>query len=381
MKTSSLALWYIPRDPAAEGNPKDVEVHFNLWKMPAGSFWFRSKRLFLRYLDIGIRLNNAKQIKSIKFYVPTVLRQGDIKDLGGFLKETDLLCAVFNENLRIASQGTSDYYEVFRGGPDPEFIIYKLDESSFELDHTTEQGATIVTINLNYTKIPDLYIRFRIKGNYADTLSYIDNPPNSIFQSAFYKSDTIDFRANEIRVLKNKLVEKMKEGRILLFNKLHFFFICSSQEEWYFSQMAYTNCRILENEKWKVYSEDITLPSWNKTINWIHNKTSKEKDSLPPVLAYHWKPPIKDGKSLPDFNILIKTKFEQNDIWTIFGYLLFAFGFGLLTNYVSGKIEGTPRPAPQEHAPPKPAVNNNDTSGKKNSITFNNRLPNERSHP
>lgn len=337
MKVSSLALWYVPRNNDDADNPKSVEAHFNLWKLPAGSFWFRSRQLFSRYLDIGLRLHNANKIESVKLYVPFILYQNDLKDLGGYLSNANLLCAVFNDNLTIKT-GKSDYYEVSKSDGTPDFTIYKLATNSFILDHETEAGATVITINLNYTESNDLYIRFRILGGFAKSLSFIDKPPNSVFQSAFYRTDTIDLRVNEIRVLENKFVEKMENGgTIFQFSKLHFFFICSSREEWYFSQLPYANCRILENEKWRSYKENINLPFWNKAINYVVKIFGKEP-KLVPVMAYHWKTVQKD-KPITDFNILIKTKFEQSDLITIFIYLLIVIGLALLTEIWGADIE------------------------------------------
>lgn len=340
MKTSSLAIWYKPRSAGESANPKNVEAHFNLWKIPAGSYIFRIKRFFLRYLDIGLKLKDAKFIESVSIYIPAVVDRKDLKDLVTYIQKPELLGAVFNANLSITTVASSDYHDISNADSNHVFTLYQLDINSFDLDYTSEIGATIIKFKLNYTKDADLYVRFRISGSYPDTLSYIDKPLNSVLQSAFYRNDTIDFRANEIRVLKNKLVEKMNdEGIIFRFSKLHFFFICSSREEWSFSQSPYTNCRILENEKWKIYSEPIKQSGWRNFKNGIRKFVKMAPIEDGPTLAYHWKPVIQTSSDISDFNILFKTKYEQNDLWTISKYVVIALFLGLVTEIVGADVE------------------------------------------
>lgn len=348
MTISSLALWYIPKDAKNKDNPTDAEAHFNLWKLPIRLRFlnFKIKRPFSRYLDIGLRLKNAKHIQAIQLFVPSRVELKDLKDLGGYLRDPDLLCAVFNDDLDVKI-GKLDYYKVYKNKK-LDFKIYRLDTSKFNLDYNFDPSGTLITIELDYQGSRDLYIRFRVLGEYPQKLSFIDKPPNAIFQSAFYRTDTIDFRLNEMRVLPNKFIENMKSnGKVFAFSKIHFFFICTSKEEWFFSQLPYANCRILESNKWNSYAEGTA----------VTKNACTPPESKVPILAYHWKSATKDDQLISDFNILIKTKFEQNVFRTIGIFLVVGLLLSLITEVLGSKVNDCLFPPPKKEQQIAPSRN------------------------
>lgn len=298
----SIAIWYKPIDVNLERDEK-LDLHFNFWKIPNGT----SKSH--KFLDIGIKLSKTKNIESLKIYFPIKIKKTDFEDIvEKFIHKVDLVSAIFNENYKVISTTSSKSFEIKDTKDEFVFNIYKtsISDLSFEEKH----GGTIISINIPNEEKTN-YFRFRIKGDFINSLTTISQPTNSIFQSAFSEIEMIDFRVNEIRDLNHDLLEQIKEERILSIQKQHFFFICSKDEELIGNHQPFLSCRNLENYKWDDYVG-------NKKIN---------KQTY---LAYHWK-----EKEVESVSTLIKTKYEKNNWKTIAKYTIFAFVFAVVVNLFS----------------------------------------------
>lgn len=298
----SIAIWYKPiyREIVAD---EKLDLHFNFWKIPNGTT--RSHE----FLDIGIKLSNTNNIEFLKIYVPIKIKKSDFEDIvDKFISKPDLLNAIFNENYKVTSDGTSKSSEIRDANNNFVFNIYKTSIS--DLDFEEKYNGTIISVNIP-KELKTNYFRFRIKGVFINSLTTISKPTNSIFQSAFSEIEMIDFRVNEIRDLNHDLLEQIKEERLLKIQKQHFFFICSKDEELIGNHQPFLSCRNLENYKWDDYVG-------NKKIN---NQT---------YLAYHWK-----EKEVESVSTLIKTKYEKNNWKTIAKYAIFAFLFAVVVNLVS----------------------------------------------
>ena len=302
----SIAIWYQPKKEL-ETKLKDAELHFNLWKLP-------SKRAFIRFLDIGIKLNSTTDVEELKLYLPCTLKDYEITDIvGNFITNSELISTIFNEYYHVSSEATSNLSVLTNLKDETEFSIYKLESS--KISKIDKHDGSIVSIKLPKCD-SKIYIRLRISGKFVTNLSAIQKPSNSILQSAFSKVELIDFRVNEARDLNNALLEEIESEQRLSISKVHFFFVCSSSEDFYISHTPYLNCRKLETSRWKPY---------------IGNDT--EIDNKGGILAYHWK-----DKNIPDYSVLVKTKFESNNWITILIYvgilLLLSIIFNLLSNYI-----------------------------------------------
>lgn len=298
----SIAIWYKPINKDLE-SIKDLELHFNFWKIPNGV-----KKSY-KFLDIGVKISNTENIESLKIFFPVTIKKDDFKDIvDKFINKTDLLCAIFNENYKVTSDGTSKTSEIRDSNNQFVFNIYKTSTSDLKFEN--KYGGTIVEITIPKEKKTN-YFRFRINGDFINSLTTISKPTNSIFQSAFSEIEMIDFRVNEIRDLNHDLLEQIKEERLLIIKKQHFFFICSKDEELIGNHQPFLSCRNLENYKWDDYVGNRE----------IVNQT---------YLAYHWKE--KDAESV---SILIKTKYEKNNWKTIAKYAIFAFLFAVIVNLFS----------------------------------------------
>lgn len=157
------------------------------------------------------------------------------------------------------------------------------------------------------------YYRFRVRGDFTQSLSIISRPSNAILESAFSEIEMIDFRVNEVRDLNHDLLERISGEVLPKINKQHFFFICSSEEDVIGNHQPFLSCRNLENYRWGEY---VDLPNSDK-------KT---------FLAYHWKEKDRDSVST-----LIKTKYEKNNWKTILKYSIIGFiiavGIELFSNW------------------------------------------------
>ncbi|KFF28165.1 hypothetical protein [Chryseobacterium vrystaatense] len=288
----SIAIWESRND----NNPfQDIELHFNYWKIP------NKRKEFHRFLDIGLKLISTQNTNCINFYFPAKIEQDNFHEIvSKFINKPDLLSAIFNENYKVVSQ-VSKQHKILNDQDEEVFTIYEF--SSNDLTFEYKYNGTIVSINLPKLN-KQLYIRFRISGQFLNQLSTISTPPNSVFESAFSELEMIDFRVNEIRDLSKDLVEIY--GKMCHIKKQHFFYICSNNEDVIGYHTPYLSCRNLENYRWNGY---VDLPNIESAI----------------FLAYHWKWDSQENSSL-----LIKSKYEKNNWNTIAKYLLLVVGISLL---------------------------------------------------
>jgi hypothetical protein len=310
----SLALWYKPKGV----EPKEtatVEMHVNLWKLPS-----IRKKEFERFIDIGLLITNAKSIKELCIFYPTKIDKSQVIDLGDKIvnsSDVKLLNTLFNANYNKVQISNSNYWEINNSLNEKLFSIYKLESSNITVSELN--SGTKISICFKGKIQDNTYIRIRINHDYTSLFSHIDKPSNAIFQSAFSKTEIIDFRINEARELSNELLQDIDtEGDIYFFSKIHFFFICSSREEFLFSHVPFISARQLEKDRWKDY---IGLDNI--------------KDEA--ILAYHWK--VKqDDKPINDFNALVQTKYENNTRRTIVKYIIILMILTIIFNLLSNVI-------------------------------------------
>ncbi|MEK6552304.1 MAG: hypothetical protein AABZ54_02505 [Bacteroidota bacterium] len=301
----SIAIWYKPKTNTGDF-VDEVELHFNLWKLPTGS------KGHVRFLDIGIKLKNTTNIDELKLYFPTKIRRDDFEDIvDKFIGKPDLVSAIFNENYKVISDAASKSFQINDSTNKLIFNIYKTTKEDIKREE--KYSGTIFSI-LVPKQDETIYFRFRIKGTFINSLISTSSPTNAILESAFSEVEMIDFRVNEIRDLDQSLLEEIQKNKKLKIGKQHFFFICSNEEEVIGSHQPHISCRNLENYRWNDYVGLADI-----------------KDQI--FLAYHWK-----DKEIENSNILIKTKYEKNNWRTITKYILLALLIGmsleLLGNWV-----------------------------------------------
>lgn len=298
----SMAIWY-----SSNGQGEDlewVELHFNLWKVPS------NRRKFKRFIDIGIMLDRTDSVGHLNIFLPVTLEGMDVTDIvKDFIKDNNLVCAIFNENFKTLAQANSKVYKIHNQAGDFQFNIYQLDNSNLSVEQKFK--GTIVKVSC-----PPLdqktYFRIRINEKFCHSLVTIQRPSNSFFQSAFSKIELTDFRVNEVRDLNPSLLEQMNQEKQLKISKGHFFYMISSNEDVINYHTPFLSCRHLEKDKWDKY---------------VGNNSIKNNER---ILAYHWK-----VKNKTDFNVLIKSKFESNNWLTIAIYILVLFILTFIFNTIS----------------------------------------------
>lgn len=300
----SIAIWY-SSTKGHSSSLTDVELHFNFWKIPNGA------KEHQKFLDIGIKLEDTSSVDSLNLYFPNQITQNDFEDIvSKFIDKADLVSAIFNENYKVTTDGTKKSYEITDSKNEFVFTVYKTSGNDLVFQNN-KFGGTIIKIKvLKQTK--KTYYRFRLKGEFIDSLSTISKPTNSVLESAFSEIEMIDFRVNEIRDLNHDLIEEINKDVLLKIKKQHFFFICSNEEEVIGNHQPYISCRNLENYRWDKYVD----------------LTDKNKENV--YLAYHWKENDKESVST-----LIKTKYEKNNWKTIVKYFIIAFVIAVLIELFS----------------------------------------------
>jgi hypothetical protein len=299
----SIAIWYKPTKTKVIESDEKLDLHFNFWKIPNGT------NKSHKFLDIGIKISNTKNIESLKIYFPVKINETDFEDIvDKFIYKVDLVSAIFNENYKVVSTASSKSFEIRDAKNDFVFNVYKTSVSDLNFEQKYE--GTIVNISIPKEEKTN-YFRFRIKGDFINSISTISSPTNSILESAFSEIEMIDFRVNEIRDLNHDLLEQINEEKIIKIQKQHFFFICSKDEELIGNHQPFLSCRNLENYKWDDY---VGIPNANKEV----------------YLAYHWK-----DKDVESVSTLIKTKYEKNNWKTILKYALFALMIAVLIELFS----------------------------------------------
>lgn len=300
----SIAIWYTPINNKEIGL-NDVELHFNFWKISNGAKGHQ------KFLDIGIKLKDTSNVKSLNLYFPKKITPDCFEDIvSKFIDKADLVSAIFNENYKVTSDSTKKSYVISNSKDEVVFQVYKTSTSDIEFKNNI-YGGTIIKIKTLEDEGTSYY-RFRLKGEFVESISTISKPTNAVLESAFSEIEMIDFRVNEIRDLNQDLLEKIRGEALLKISKQHFFFICSNEEEVVGNHQPYISCRNLENYRWNTY---VDLPD-------------RKKNNI--FLAYHWKEKDKESVST-----LIKTKYEKNNWKTIGKYFLIAFIIAVLVELFS----------------------------------------------
>jgi hypothetical protein len=308
----TIAFWYESSQGGVQKS--DLELHFNLWKLPSGSN-------YQRFLDIGIMVHAPAELcLYFPFEVPTDCFE-DI--VGKFITNSSLVSAIFNENYTVTSEASSKSHLIKKGDKEL-FDIYETGPQNVQRQSMFD--GTVFKLSFQQRGRP-VYMRFRVSGGYPTSLSIIQKTTNAVVQSAFSQTEMIDFRVNEARDLNKDLLEEMRRQSSFALSKVHFFFVCSYGEDIVGAHEHYAKCRNLENYRWKSYVGNDKL---NHQI----------------YLAYQWTKEHRD-----DFGVLIRTKFERNNrrvLATYFGVLLLiTVIFSVISSYAFEFIPNSLKPHSQ----------------------------------
>lgn len=315
-----------------------AELHVNYWKVPLKNGAYK------RFLDFGIFINEvASDISSVSFYFPFNVDTASLRDLGESLSKSELLCTLFNSDYVVRNiNGSPSYYCISPSANSEKsrpFWLYVLGENNFLVTEVKPFGS-IVTVKILSTpkknggiqpatseKKPkrNLYFRFRLDDIPVDSIFYEENISNDFLQSAFSKTEMIDFRINEVREINPKVYEEItKDKTFLPFSKIHFFFVGSSEDEQIAGNTNFKDCRLLNHERWQSY-------------------IGKDYDSQRKLIAYHWCWKGDEKQRTRDkYNIFIKTVYKSIKLMTVFKYCGVVFLLSLIAAIVWDVIKSIP---------------------------------------
>jgi len=302
-----IAIWCSSIDK--QGGPHTLEVHFNLWKLG-------KKNGPNCFLDVGLMIQDAAEVSHVNIFIPQPVATSDIEDLGTTLRRNpDLVSTLFNEDYRISLGTQEKTVGVLNANRMSIFSIYVLD---LDTDVSIENafGGSIIKIRIP----PELadekhYYRIRLKNPYVDSISHIYTPANSILESAFSRTELVDFRINEKRNLNSSLLERIHSDGEVNFSKTHLFLMREASDDYVHSHKPPHGSRRLEADLWK---------------NYICGDRPFNK-----MIAYHWK----ETDTHHSFSAFAKFRYIYCTPTTIsiFVVIIVALGFlsGFLANLLS----------------------------------------------
>lgn len=303
---NSFALWF----EAADKNDSEfiADVHFNLWNL-------HYKKARPPFLDVGIKIYKSKAYSRVCFFVPWSVNKEDIIDLGQFLKSSEMLCTVFNEDYMLSQAPQSKIVKAHNSNSNEAMNIYCLDVDS-DVIVERSYGGTIISFSrpdvMDGTAIE--YYRFRISSDGFGRIIKPYSPKNLFLQSAFSTTEAIDFRFNDYRSLSPSLIEVMRNNASYKIGKVHFLLIVEADVDLMYASTVPT-ARELEKDTWEKYYKN------------LDNKH---------VVAYHWRVKSSDPQKLIENCIMfVKTRVHTCNWITILIYLIAAGILAIGFNYIS----------------------------------------------
>lgn len=115
----------------------------------------------------------AQDIHSVYFYFPFSFDTDCLEDLGGKLKESELLCTLFNGDYIIRNIPKSpSYYDVTPQNTDRSpFWLYELGKSNFEVEQLSSNKGVLLKIQIK--SIPKNSIGIQPKTNESGKVNII----------------------------------------------------------------------------------------------------------------------------------------------------------------------------------------------------------------
>lgn len=266
---------------SGKSDEKGFEFQMNLWNSEVKSLITGHQYRF-RAIDFGVicPLSTTKLV----FLLPFKADLSDFHDLVKCLSlDTDLLCTVFNEDLKSTSEPAKSYQIIT--GEKIHLLMYELSKENIEDFRYDEQAnVTQIKININSdfnaSQFQDcrLFVRFRINLQSLDSFAKKKKVSNDWLQSAFSSTYMFDIRLNDVREMSKKKKELVEFNGFKLpnFDKVHFFYMADSEENVENGSSLKLDKRLLENERWHSYLGDsVQFVSENIAHHWKCKKDVK----------------------------------------------------------------------------------------------------------
>lgn len=205
----SFVLWYEPREDTSSSEV-NLDIHINLWKKkkPVETFVF----------DFGLMIDKINLIKNIYLYLP--FKESKWNDLGHIISSNPKLVeAIFNENCNVSTFHPKRVKVKFKES-DEEFVLYSLSQEDIRKESYSK--GELLTLNVNsildisevqenndIKNIRKYYFRFRFEISKDKVYLIKESDFNkNFFLDIFSRTETIDFRINDIRSCSEKVMEE-----------------------------------------------------------------------------------------------------------------------------------------------------------------------------
>ncbi len=291
------SIFLLNSGAATEQDHPIIEAHFNLWMVGTE-----------RFLDIGLKLEPNREVE---LYLPW--EDAVLEDLYEKMKQSDVLNAIFNQHLAVATSTNFSWITVTCGAERFDVMEADCKYSNVKLKNTADNSTcTKITIKPKYTSNLVAYVRLRAKSFPSDVFDEEHSATGAFLSPHRETIEAIDFRVNEIRTVQPAEFGKgtFKTPEI---KKLHFFLLKSFQVTNLLSSPQYDRCRELEDKAWEKY-----LPTLNKKNGG--------------TLAYHWK---KSNINAGEHFSVLATFGEKKTSWWI---VLLYVGVIILLNLLSSSL-------------------------------------------
>lgn len=325
----------------------EFEFQINLWNSDVKSTVTNEKYRF-RAVDFGIVCP-----LSIRKFVLLLPFKADISEFHDLVRclslDADLLCTVFNEDLKSTSEPSKSYHTI-EGGK-VKLLMYELSKENIEdFTYDEQTGVTQITVTINSDFNTEsfseyrLFVRFRILLKSFLAFAKKKKVSNDWLQSAFSSSYLFDIRLNDVRELSKKKKElvEFKGFKLPKFSKVHFFYMADSEETVENGSSIKLDKRLLENERWHSYLGDkIEFVSENIAHHW--KKKEERRLVLTSVDFQNQQMPtvgIKPSStSIINFTLFFKTEFSDCQRKRLFIYLLIVVLLGTVASAIIAFID------------------------------------------
>lgn len=285
----SFVLWYDPRKNSSSN--VNLDIHINLWK--------KKKSVETFIFDFGLMNDTIDSIKKIYLYLP--FKESKWSDLGHIISSNPkLIEAIFNENCNVSTFHPKRVKVNFKDSNEV-FILYSLSQEDITkesysngelltLDVNSILGSNEVQENKDIELIKKYYFRFRFEISKDKVYLIKESDFNkNFFLDIFSRTETIDFRINDIRSCSEKVIEEYYRNKKFNINKIHYLLLRNSNDEFLYLD-GNVNSRVLEKELWSNYIESVPED----------------------VIAYHIKEVPKNEKGgIKSFSKLVRFKYDK----------------------------------------------------------------------
>lgn len=317
---------------------KDEDATFdfqiNLWNSSIKNT-ITGKVSRFRAIDFGVVC--PLSTKKLVFLFPFEVKHEDFSDLAKCLSsDSELLCTVFNEDLKTLSEPTKSFHKIDSENSDIHYLMYELSKENIEISNDyTQTNLTQLTVaitsnfDLDESSKYRLFLRFRINLRSFDAFATKKDVSNDWLQSAFSSTLLFDIRLNDVRELSKKRKEFIEYQGFQMpeFSKIHFFYMADSEEVVENGSSMKLDKRLLENDRWHAYlEENFEFVSANIAHHWKKKKDYKVKGSNGESMDKS------DEEKIKDFTIFFKTVFSDCRKKRVLRFLLLIVILGMISS-------------------------------------------------